>query len=95
MKRKDGEVRSDYNFELDDLILDLILEKKIINADRIRNILNERYSRKLGWLTIKRHLDKLIEQKVIKIYYESEEGNKKVRLYKIKDSSKIMSIKLK
>mgnify|MGYP001570448195 CR=1 FL=1 len=95
MKRKDGKARSDYDFELDDLILDLMMEKKIINPDRIRTILNERYSRKLGWVTIKRHLDKLMEQKVIRVYYESDEGKKKVRLYKINDSSKIMSIRLK
>ena len=84
MKKLDGNRRSDWLYELDSLILDLMLEKKIINADRIKNILNKRYSRKLGWITIKRHIDRLLEQKLIKIFYENDEGKKKVILYALR-----------
>jgi len=83
MRRKDGEVRDDYDFELDEIILDVIFKKKHITADRIRKIINEKYNRKLGWVTIKRHVDYLIKKEKIKIYYENEEGKKKIRLYEI------------
>lgn len=84
MKRKDGEPRSDYDNELDGIILDVIFDKKTINAERMRHIINKRFSRKLGWVTIKRHLDNLLEKNKIKIFYESEAEKKKVRVYKIK-----------
>lgn len=92
MRRKDGEPRQDYDFELDDLILDVIIEQKLTNAHRIRKALNKEYSRKLGWNTIKRHLDRLLEQKQIKIVYQSEEGKRVVKIYKISNSSNIITI---
>ena len=95
MKRKDGEPRSDYVAELDDMILDLLLEKKMLNVDRVRKGLNEKYSRKLGWLTIKRHLDRMMEKELIKICYESGEGKKKLRVYKLDNNSKIISLIVK
>lgn len=81
MKRKDGGLRSDYDQELDDIILDVIFQKKRINADRIRKIINKKYLRRVGWITIKRHLDNLISQKKIKIFYESGDNEKKIRVY--------------
>lgn len=83
MKRKDGETRSDYDFELDVLILNLIQEFHQGNAFFIKKILNERYCRKLGWNTIKRHLEYLLNKQEIKIIYETEEGKKKIRLFSI------------
>ena len=65
------------------MILDVINDKKLINIDRIRKTLNKRYSRKLGWVTIKRHMDYLLTNGKIKIDYETDEGKKKDRLYRI------------
>ena len=93
MKRKDGHPRNDYDFELDELILDFIYEKGQVSIDDIRISLNKVYGRKLGWATIKRHIDRLLEQKEIIISYQSEEGKKINRLYKIRDSNRIVSIK--
>ena len=81
MKRVDGEPRSDYDLELDNLILDLLDEKNALSPYKIKEILNKRYSRKLGWITIKRHLDWLMEKKIVALFYESEDENKKLRLY--------------
>lgn len=83
MKRKDGENRNDYDSELDNLILNLLQEFRQGNAFFIKKILNERYFRKLGWNTIKRHLDYLLKKEQIKIIYETEEGKKKIRVFKI------------
>ena len=84
MKRKDGDVRSDYDVGLDPLILDVIDEKKMTGIDSIRNIINKRYSRKLGWGTIKRHMDRLEGLNKICIAYENQAGGKKIRLYRLK-----------
>ena len=84
MKRKDGDVRSDYDAELDLIILDVIDEKKMLGIDSIRNIINKIYSRKLGWGTIKRHIDRLEELNRISIAYENQAGGKKIRLYKLR-----------
>ena len=81
MKRKDGEVRSDYDFQLDEIIFDIFFEKNSLTIDKIRNIINDRYKRKLGWITIKRHFDYLEKNKKIKLYYENKEGKKKLRVY--------------
>ena len=80
MKRKDGKPRADYDEELDYQILDLIKVKRHLSTERIRTNLNEIYARKLGWITIKRHLNRLLESNKIKIFYESE-GEKKIRIY--------------
>jgi len=84
MRRKDGDVRSDYDKELDYIILDIIDETKMVSIDGIRNIINKRHRRKLGWGTIKRHIDLLEELKKISIAYENKGGDKKIRLYKIR-----------
>lgn len=84
MKRKDGEVRGDYDFKLDEIILDLLSEKAR-NPYQIKERINETYGRKLGWVTIKRHLDYLEKNERVFIYYESDEGKKKSRIYKIKE----------
>jgi DNA-binding PadR family transcriptional regulator len=83
MKRKDGEVRGDYDFKLDVLILDVLNEKEY-SPYRIKEILNKRFGRKLSWATIKRHLDYLEAKKKIFLYYISNEEKKKNRVYKIK-----------
>ena len=81
LKEKDGGLRMDYENELDEHILDVIQENNQINPFRIKKILNKRLSRKIGWITIKRHLDHLLERHKIKISYETDEGKKKDRLY--------------
>lgn len=83
MKRKDGKPRMDYDYKIDELILDLLFDKKVMNPYRIKELLNQKYSRKLGWITIKRHLDRLQQQGHVKLFYESDVGNRKVRIYKL------------
>lgn len=83
MKRKDGEPRSDYDAELDVIILNLIKEKLYITAENIRQQINKAHGRRLGWITIKRHLDRLLDNKKVKIIYETYEGKIKIRLYSI------------
>jgi len=81
MKRKDGKPRMDYDRELDNLILDLLCEKRYLSVDRARTLLNDRYARKLGWLTIKRRMDVLLKNDKIKVFYETEEGKRKIVIY--------------
>jgi hypothetical protein len=86
MKRKDGGVRSDYDQELDRTILDLIMKKRYMTVGSIKTNLNKELYRKLGWITIKRHIDKLLENNEIEIFYETEGSvKKKIRVYKLKD----------
>ena len=82
MRRVDGGLRSDYDYELDEYILSL-LSQEIMNAYRIKEKLNKMYSRKLGWITIDRHLKYLLKNNRIKIIYETEDGKKKIRVYQI------------
>ena len=92
MKRKDNAPRSDYDYELDDIILEVVEHKVYLNIERIRTLINERYSRKLGWVTIKRHIDRMVEKDQINVAYESV-GKRKIPLYKLVDSSRVITIK--
>ena len=83
MKRKDGCRRSDYQQDIDSMIIDL-LKTKPYTIHRIRKMLNEAYERKYCWLTIHRHIQELINEGVVDVFYESKDGLKKIVVYKIK-----------
>lgn len=80
LRRTDGLPRGDYQNEIDLYIISILTQKGHMNADKIRLHINKQYGLKLGWITVKRHLDYLLRYDKVKIIYESD-GIKKIRVY--------------
>jgi hypothetical protein len=84
MKRSDGERRSDYDSELDSLILVALEQQRISSSFRILGYIKNTFKRKTSWKTIQRHLGELLEKKKVKIVYSTEPGKgRNIILYKI------------
>jgi len=76
--------RSDYDTSIDSTLLNILEEIPIATVGKLREEYHKRTGRLLSWLTVKRHIDSLLDTNNVEILMDIGTEKRKTVVYKLR-----------